>query len=113
MTKRPSPELIGLVAALARQAAQEDHEADIASARAAQKKKMESKGSPPGMEWLFKEWREMVALYSRQLEMLEDGQLSTHSNGRDTTQETIASVRRWKEELEDLLVRHSIRPETR
>ena len=58
------------------------------------------------MEWLIQEWENMYATYTRQLEKPERSE--THNTkGVETRQIEIAEVKRWRDELQELLTEYN------
>ena len=58
------------------------------------------------MEELIMRWKVMRLDLQRQMEALMDGRLTTGTNNRDTTEETVERVGRMIDQLDSLLKEH-------
>ena len=58
------------------------------------------------MEELIMRWKVMRLDLQRQMEALMDGRLTTGTNNRDTTEETVERVGRMINQLDNLLKEH-------
>lgn len=55
------------------------------------------------IEIVFAHYKEMRASYQKQIEMLASGQMTTRTNGKDTTAESLADARRYLAKAEKIL----------